>query len=138
MPTRSSDSLRIVRRVRASLSTWTPFLASASGMSWSSSWLPRMAWTPYGAVTAEHDQIRVLGHQQADGAGDVFVRDETAAVDVGHQADAQAGERARQTANGDALAGRRQLVAAVEVPVRSRSRHCADAGGEQCLQDRAP
>ena len=46
MPTRSIVSFLIVSRVRASFSICTPFLPSAAGMSWSSSWLPRMPNTP--------------------------------------------------------------------------------------------
>ncbi len=49
MPTRSIVSPLMTTRVRASFSICTPRAASAAGMSRSSSWLPRMPKTPYGA-----------------------------------------------------------------------------------------
>ena len=102
-----------------------------------------MAWTPCGADSpasasaAEDDEIGMLAHEQGDGARDVFVGDEPAAMDVGDQADAQPAERRGQTGDRHVLSRDRELVPPVQIPVRTRSRHRADASGEQRLEDRA-
>jgi hypothetical protein len=73
MPIRSTGTPRTRIAVRASFSTSTRFADSAAGMSWSSSWLPRMPKTPCGAdsgssasadgwTNCRSPQQSVLGH----------------------------------------------------------------------------
>ena len=49
-------------------------------------------------VAAEDDEVGLVGHDEIDRAGDHLVRDRRAAMEVGQESDAKAGERAGQPA----------------------------------------
>ena len=68
---------------------------------------------------------------------DVLVRDPEAAVDVGQEADAQAGERRREAGHGDVRPRDRQLMTLVEIAVRAEPGDGAGRGCGKCLEDSA-
>jgi len=114
-------------------------------MSWSSSWLPRIAKTPSRAhvapvavgdvIAAEHDEIRPLAREGGHRASDVDVRHPAAAVDVGEKPDPHAGERGRQAGHRDRRARHRQFMALVHESVRTAPGH-GDARRGERLQHR--
>ena len=76
---------------------------------------------PRDVVAAEDDQIRPFGHDRRHRVADIVVRHPAAAMDVGQQPDAQAGQRRRKAGDADRLPASPQLMAGVEKTVRARS-----------------
>ena len=148
----------IVRRVRASVRTCICCLARAAGMSWSSSWLPRIPNTPFGAdrplsasadgadeltvaprdvVAAEHDQVGPRAHRQGHGASDIVRAHPAASVHIGDESDAQAREFRRQSVHRNVHVRQLERFASVQESVRSDTSDRADARRGDRLQRRA-
>jgi hypothetical protein len=94
------------------------------------------AIAPGDIVAAEDNQVRLLFHHQRDRAGDILVRHQRTAMDVGEQTDAQACEGGRQRAHRKVSARDAEIVTAVEESVRSRAGRRADTSREQRFQNR--
>ena len=89
-------------------------------------------------VAADDDEVGVVGHDEVDRTGDHLVGNRRAAVQVGEEPDAKAGERAGPAGDVERLLGQLDVVALVEESVRRGARRRAQCDRTQPLQQPTP
>ena len=89
-------------------------------------------------VAADDDEVGLVGHDEVDRPGDHLVGDGRAAMQIGEEPDAKAGERRGPAGDVERLLGQLDVVALVKEPVGRGARHRAQCDRSQPLQQRAP